>query len=139
MAYVRKYQTVNEKQITNNWCGWVWLQPMGWTRKHKNLGEINTHTLSFWFWIHQVNSALYLDRPNKQWVDLGNYNEACMAQSETCGTAGGAISMWLKIIDCHPDYCGIISTFDGETGFHIFLLTGLRYVVFSSVYTLLNL
>ena len=30
-----------------------------------------------------------------QWVDLGIHTEACMTRPETCGAAGGAISMWV--------------------------------------------
>ena len=39
----------------------------------------------------------------------------------TCGAAGGAISMWMKLVDC-PDEGGIISTLDigAQTGFRIF-------------------
>ena len=48
--------------------------------------------------------------PNKrQWVDLGAHTDACMVRPETCGAAGGAISFWIKFIDC-PNNGGIISS-----------------------------
>ena len=42
----------------------------------------------------QVNSALALDHTQRQWVDLGIHTEACMTRPDTCGSAGGAISLW---------------------------------------------
>ena len=48
-----------------------------------------------------MNFALTLDHTKKQWVDLGIHTEACMTRPETCGAAGGAISVWVKIRDCH--------------------------------------
>ena len=49
------------------------------------------------------------DRAKKQWVDLGTHTEVCLTQPEKCGAAGGAISIWLKVIGC-SEYGGIIST-----------------------------
>ena len=49
------------------------------------------------------------DRAKNQWVDLGIHTEVCLTQPENCGAAGGAISVWLKVIDC-SQYGGIIST-----------------------------
>ena len=63
---------------------------------------------------YQVNSAVSLDRTRNQWVDLGIHSEACMTRPETCGTAGGAISLWVKVIDC-PRYAGIIPSLDYST------------------------
>ena len=57
----------------------------------------------------QVNSALTLDHTKRQWVDLGVHTEACMTLPETCGAAGGAVSMWMKLMEC-PILCGIISS-----------------------------
>ena len=53
----------------------------------------------------QVNNALTLDRINNQWVDLGIHTEVCMTDPITCA-AGGAISLWVNIID----YGGIITS-----------------------------
>ena len=64
----------------------------------------------------QVNMALNLNHNMKQWLDLGIHTEACMTQPETCGAAGGAISVWVNAIEC-PDVCGIISSWtDVSTG-----------------------
>ena len=42
-----------------------------------------------------------------QWINLGMHAGACMAVGN-CGTTGGAISFWVKVIDCsgnlHPGY-----------------------------------
>ena len=61
-----------------------------------------------------------------QWVDLGIQTEACMTQPKTCGAAGGAVSFWVRLLDC-PGLAGIITTrkvkvTDGGpagTGFHV--------------------
>ena len=74
----------------------------------------------------QVNSALTLDHTQSQWVDLGIHIEACMTRPETCGSAGGAISVWLKVIDC--PYGGIISSHSHSTGSVIYCTaTDFRY------------
>ena len=40
----------------------------------------------------------------------------------TCGRAGGAISLWVKVIDCPiNESCGIITTLQGGR-FHGFLI-----------------
>ena len=57
-----------------------------------------------------MNSALTLDITKSQWVDLGYHTEACMTQPETCGAAGGALSLWVNLIDCNGDRPGIISS-----------------------------
>ena len=57
-----------------------------------------------------------LDRTPRQWVDLGIHTEACMTRPETCGGAGGAISLWVNVIHC-PGMCGIVSSHQvGKTG-----------------------
>ena len=32
-----------------------------------------------------------------QWIDLGVHRESCMVDPQTCGQAGGAISVWLRL------------------------------------------
>ena len=46
-----------------------------------------------------------------QWIDLGIHTETCVTKPETCGAAGGAISVWMNIVDC-PQFpvSGVIST-----------------------------
>ena len=56
----------------------------------------------------KINSSVITDRTKNQWIDLGIHTEACMTRPETCGAAGGAISLWLKVINCSDD--GIITT-----------------------------
>ena len=63
----------------------------------------------------QVNKALNLDKTKSQWIDLGIHSEACMTRPETCGAAGGAISLWVNLFDC--PFGAIISTLvDGSQG-----------------------
>ena len=79
------------------------------------------------FTCYQVNKALILDRTKSQWVDLGNHTEACMTRPETCSEAGGAISLWINVIDC-PSLGGIVSSVSGSTGSRIFCYGGdIRY------------
>ena len=63
----------------------------------------------------KVNSALTLDHTKQQWVYLDFHTETCMTRPETCGAAGGAISVWINLIDC--THGGIISTLvQGSSG-----------------------
>ena len=66
------------------------------------------------FW--QVNCALSLNRTRNQWVDLGIHTETCITRPETCGAAGGAISLWINVIDGSWCSGGIVSSssFDGR-------------------------
>ena len=63
--------------------------------------------------ISQVNNTLTLDRTKRQWVHLGIHTEACMTRPETCGAAGGAISLWVRVTDCDD---GIISSLTVTSG-----------------------
>ena len=68
----------------------------------------------------QVNNALIVDRTKKQWVDLGIHTKACMARPETCGVAGDAMSLWIRVIDC-PTIGGIVSSYASfKTGSHMY-------------------
>ena len=44
-----------------------------------------------------------------EWIELGVHYEACMTDPQTCGAAGGAISIWIRIhsFDYHG---GILTT-----------------------------
>ena len=70
-----------------------------------------------------MNSAVHLNKSKRQWIDLGLHPEACLTQRYGCGVAGGAISLWLKLIECG----GIITTRTrlGQSG-GLFLATGLN-------------
>ena len=76
----------------------------------------------------QVICALSLNHTKNQWIDLGIHTEVCMTRPETCGAAGGAISLWLKLFDS-PSSGGIISSWDFDlTASTMHLLSGnLRY------------
>ena len=64
--------------------------------------------------------ALTLNHTMSLWVDLGNHAEACMTRPETCGTAGGAFSIWVKVIES-SSYTGILSSYraSGSSGIAI--------------------
>ena len=69
----------------------------------------------------QVNSAVGVDRNLSQWIDLDIHTEACMTQPDTCDKAGGAVSFWIKVVNCPSRSCGIITTLQGGR-FHGFLI-----------------
>ena len=70
--------------------------------------------------LNQVNNAVATNISQAQWIDLGVHAEACMTRPETCGAAGGAVSFWMKLIDCN-DFGGVISTVSlSETGFQVY-------------------
>ena len=63
--------------------------------------------------IFKIGFAVRTDRSRKEWIDLGIHTEACMTQPDTCGSKGGAISVWFKVTNCstlgaifssQPDY-----------------------------------
>ena len=58
----------------------------------------------------QMNLALRLNRTLEQWVDLGIHTAACMIRPETCGAAGGAISVWMNMTDCYYRSSGVFAT-----------------------------
>ena len=75
--------------------------------------------MCLYYLFNQVNYALSLNQTHHQWVDLGIHTEACMTQPETCGAAGGAISLWLNIMTCDL-WAGFVSSYiHGRTGFHM--------------------
>ena len=78
--------------------------------------------------IFQIHSAVATDRTKRQWIDLGLHTEACLTQPETCGTAGGAISLWLNLVDC-PVWSGVLSSREsGKTSSFILCIEhGIRY------------
>ena len=73
------------------------------------------------FTCYQVKYGLSFNHTKSQWVDLGINTEACMTRPETCGVAGGAISVWINVIDCAP-LDGIVSSYQGvgTTGIRIY-------------------
>ena len=55
-----------------------------------------------------MHSAVSTNSSIIQWIDLGNHTEACMTRPETCGAAGGAVSLWVRL---RETLCiGIITT-----------------------------
>ena len=49
----------------------------------------------------------------EQWIDLGVHRESCMVDPQTCGQAGGAISVWLRV---HSDLDGGFLTTTTKNG-----------------------
>ena len=54
------------------------------------------------------------DRSKAQWIDLGIHTEACMTVPGTCGTSGGAVSVWYRMIHCSP-VASIVTTMQNRT------------------------
>ena len=75
------------------------------------------------------------NRSLEQWVFLRIHIDISMTRM-TCGTAGGAISLWIKLGDC-PRNAGIVSTIDNgaHTGFRIFCYgaSAMTYVVYLDI------
>ena len=69
----------------------------------------------------QVNNAISTDNAQKQWVSLGNLSVACLTIPETCGSAGGALSAWIKIGNTDYPSGGIISSSDYSEGFLVYI------------------
>ena len=68
----------------------------------------------------QMNLPLRLNRTQEQWVDLGIHTEACMTRPETCGAAGGAVSLWVNLNECYYKRSGIVSSIAvSSSGFYI--------------------
>ena len=45
-------------------------------------------------------------------MDLGLLQEACIANPETCGEAGGAVAFWMRISHSDAAYRRVISAVD---------------------------
>ena len=63
-----------------------------------------------------------MDRTSRQWIDVGIHTEACMTKPETCGSAGGAVSFWINVVNCTGVLYlgGLITTRTAGPGFHVF-------------------
>ena len=71
--------------------------------------------------LYQVGNAIKTNRALRQWVDLGDLSPfTCMTLPENCGPDGGALSAWIKLIDCPPG--------TGFLGSRTDYLTGLKTV-----------
>ena len=50
------------------------------------------------------------DKDQRQWIDLGFHPEVCVTNRYGCGSAGSAVSLWLRLLDCPEGGGGIITT-----------------------------
>ena len=48
----------------------------------------------------------------QQWMDLGNLSQACITVPESCGTNGGTVAAWIRVLECEDDG-GIVTSFTG--------------------------
>ena len=69
----------------------------------------------------QVNSVLSTNQRRNQWVDLGIHTDVCMTWPQTCGAAGGAISLWLSVTECSTSG-GILAVISGSLSLAITLV-----------------
>ena len=66
----------------------------------------------------QVNNAVGTDVTHEQWIDLGVHTEACLTRPDTSGTAGCAISMWVRVTSCTgANYIITSRSFRNSSGF----------------------
>ena len=64
--------------------------------------------------IFQLNKAVRTDLSKKQWLNMVNISAlACFVIPQSCGSAGGALSVWMKIEEC-PDETGVVSSLISE-------------------------
>ena len=76
--------------------------------------------------ISNIDWKILTDRNWNQWVDLGDLSPfTCMTLPENCGPDGGALSAWIKLIDC-PNNHGFLGSRDEY-------LTGLKTLCSSNV------
>ena len=61
-----------------------------------------------------------INKSKSQWIGLGFHPEVCLTQRYGCGVAGGAVSLWLRLIEV-----GRIITTRSVQSFY-FLATGLN-------------
>ena len=59
-----------------------------------------------------MNCAVHLNKSKSQWIDLGFHPEVCLTQRYGCGVAGGAVSLWLRLIEVG----GILTTRSDQSG-----------------------
>ena len=48
----------------------------------------------------------------QHWMGLGSQSQACITVPETCGSQGGSMSVWFKVIDYQPHSAIIGNIFD---------------------------
>ena len=68
----------------------------------------------------QINSAISTDRAQSEWVNLGVHLEICMTHPESCGAAGGAISVWFRIVACSLAGAVVTTVSNSTAGYHIY-------------------
>ena len=71
----------------------------------------------------QVNKAVRTNLTEKQWVNMGTISPlACFVIPKMCGSAGGALSVWMKILECQKE-TGIITSLNASEISEGFLVT----------------
>ena len=45
--------------------------------------------------------------------------EVCMTHPESCGTAGGAVSLWFRLIRCGIAGAIVTTVYNASAGYHI--------------------
>ena len=67
----------------------------------------------------QVNSAISTNFSGRHWVNLGVHMEVCMTHPESCGAAGGAISLWFRVVACGHTTSIVATVSNSTAGYHI--------------------
>ena len=45
--------------------------------------------------------------------------EVCLTHPESCGAAGGAISLWFRVLECFVAGAIVTTTYNSTAGYHI--------------------
>ena len=45
--------------------------------------------------------------------------EVCLTHPESCGAAGGAISLWFRVIECYTAGAIVTTTYNSSAGYNI--------------------
>ena len=71
------------------------------------------------FYFFQTSRTVKTDMTLTQSLELGNLSIACITIPESCGTQGGTVGVWVKVIDCQHQGGIITSLHYPQTSFSI--------------------
>ena len=84
------------------------------TRMNGNSLIINLNPTKF-----QVNDGVSTNLAREDWINLGIHLEVCLTHPESCGAAGGAISLWFRLNGYSIAGAIVTTTYNTSAGYHI--------------------
>ena len=87
----------------------LWCEYLKMTRNGE--GEKYIFHLKWPMSTFQTNTVVKTDMASSQYLELGDLCHACITVPESCGTQGGTISVWFKMVDCSSNGGAIITIF----------------------------